>query len=66
VEDESGPNPVTGHQAEGKDRIVITTARPIGAGARVHGAHQTNPADYIPTDPESQLPMLSFYNVEVR
>ena len=65
VEDENGDNPVASFRTSGGNRILVTTTRPIAADARVHGAHQANPSDYLPTDTESQLPMLSFYGVEV-
>ena len=65
VEDAQGVNPVTKWRTTAHNCILLTTARPLAAGAKVHGAFEANPADYIPTDLESQLPMLSFYGVEV-
>lgn len=65
VEDREGFNPVLEWTASARDRILITTARPIAAGAKIHGASQANPSDYLPFDPDSQLPMLSFYGVDV-
>jgi sialate O-acetylesterase len=52
-------------QTSGRDRILVTTARPVAERTRLHGAHQANPSDYLPMDTDSQLPMLSFYGVEV-
>jgi len=66
VEDEAGVVPVTECRPFAKNRILLTTARLFAGRVKVHGAHQVNPADYVPMDPDSQLPMLSFYGVEVR
>jgi len=65
VEDAEGANPVTEWRTTTHNCILLTTARPLASGAKVHGASQVNPADYLPVDPDSQLPMLSFYGVEV-
>lgn len=65
VEDEEGHVPLTEWKATKPNAVLITTARPLVGKAQIHGAHQANPADYLPMDPDSQLPMLSFYGVEV-
>ena len=65
VEDVEGVNPVTEWGSSAPDHIVLTTARAIADHAKVHGAFEANPAEYLPIDSVSQLPMLSFYGTEV-
>ncbi len=65
VQDAQGDNEVREWRVSARSRIVLTTARPLAANAKVHGASEVNPSDYIPTDPDSQLPMLSFHGVAV-
>jgi hypothetical protein len=65
VEDEAGTNPIKECMPLAKESILVTTSRPLVGRTKIHGAHQANPADYLPTDIESQLPMLSFYGVNV-
>ena len=65
VEDVEGGNPVTDWATSGRDHIVLTTARAIADQAKVHGAFEANPAEYLPVDSATHLPMLSFYGTEV-
>ncbi len=63
AEDEEGLIAPASYET-GVDSLTITFARPLGKGARLHGAWRMNPGPVIPCDC-MRLPMLSFYGVPV-
>lgn len=48
----------------GRDTLTVTFGRPLGEGARLHGAWRMNPGAAIPGDC-MRLPMLSFYGFPI-
>lgn len=63
AEDENGLVAPTAYQT-GNDSFTITFARPLGRGARLHGAWRMNPGMAIPCDC-MRMPMLSFYGFPI-
>ena len=64
VEDNTGLINIAEYRVE-SNTIILELEREGLSGLLVHGAFGANPSAFIPMDTDSQLPMLSFYNVVV-
>lgn len=65
VEDQLSVVLVEAWQVQGNDRIVVILKRDLCGEAKIHGAHEANPAYLLPIDSVTGLPILAFYSFEV-
>lgn len=65
VEDASGENDITALEIEG-DKVHLMLSRPLDGKGVVHGEWQANPSPLPVMDIVTHLPILSFYEVEIR
>ncbi|RED55882.1 sialate O-acetylesterase [Cohnella phaseoli] len=65
IEDEKGFHVVDRWQVREGSRIELILSRPLEGKAFVHGAFEANPSAFPLLDTGTQLPMLSFYGVEI-
>ncbi|MBP1988723.1 sialate O-acetylesterase [Paenibacillus eucommiae] len=65
IEDSNGLLAITDWRVIRGNRIELLLPRPVEGTVVVHGAFEANPAAFLPMDTETQMPMLSFYGLEI-
>lgn len=66
IDDERGLETITQWTILNKNKVQLTLPRSIEGTCFVHGTYEANPSAFPIIDTGTHLPMLSFYNVQIK